>query len=347
MHFSTLPVEILTQVFLSLPTISSVISLASTCHRFHDAYHSSRRRLILSEAAEREFGPVDDIVQLVTQNSSQPAHVRRDVPISDALILQIIKIGKVARKWETIYPHKKWKDDFENRRTLTEEECFRLRRALYRLWLFGRAFHNNGYVRTARSLPQVKLERAALLHNFPVAELAEMQDVYTVMRDMVAQNICPSNGRIRQKFQKRHPDSNHQLLFNIHLNYPLPAPAPFLPSINDYNNSSYLESKYHSRLQPSRWHEPGGEGWGDEILHYYVVEDMMKLDPEQILWLRDHCPYKQHVECYVKGLGEWFNNNGQTFGETLDFVTSQRGGDTEELKAMIEDGEMGVAVCEM
>lgn len=94
MYFDTLPTEIITHIFLSLPNISSAIALASTCYRFHNVFHSSKRLLILNEAAEAEFGPVDDVVQLLTHNASQPAHIRRSVPLSDALMRQIVKIGK-------------------------------------------------------------------------------------------------------------------------------------------------------------------------------------------------------------------------------------------------------------
>ena len=34
----------------------------------------------------------------------------------------------------------------------------------------------------------------------------------------------------------------------------------------------------------------------------------MKLDPEQILFLRDSCPLKSQVESYIKNTGEWFGN---------------------------------------
>jgi hypothetical protein len=49
------------------------------------------------------------------------------------------------------------------------------------------------------------------------------------------------------------------------------------------------------------------------------------------------------VESYVKEVGgEWFINNGETFSETLAFVIRQRGGDMEELRAAVEDGEIGI-----
>jgi len=338
MYFDTLPNEIITQVFLSLPSIASAINLSSTCHRFRNAYQSSKKLEILQGAADAELGPIEDIVQLLTQNASQPAHLRRRVPMSEALLHQVIKTGRIAQKYEDIYPSKKWKVNFANRRLLLPAERFVLRRALYRLWLYSKAFHTPTHVRTCRSLPEVMRERAALLHNFSTVELAEMLDVHAVIRDMVANNICPSNGRIRQKFQNRYPESNNQILFNIHLNYPS---APFVTD-GWVPNASF--GKYQSRLSPNKWHDPGAEGWGDDISHYYIIEDYMKLDPEQLLYLRDNCHLKAQVESHVRGLGEYFGNNGETFSETLGFVVKQRGCDLEVLRHAVEDGEVGVAL---
>lgn len=348
MYFDTLPTEIITHIFLSLPTVDSALALASTCHHFHHVYHSSKRLLILTSAAEIEFGPLDDIIQVVTHNASQPAHIRRNVPISDALIKQIVTIGRVAQKYEVIYPFKKWKtEDSSSRRLLTATERHNFRRALYRLWLFSRAFHNASHARYARSLPETMRERALLLHNFPTRELCEMLDAHLILRDVVANNVCPSNGRIRRKFHKRHPESTHQLLFNIHLNYP-PITSFVMPDQQHYNSPTFLASasKYHARLTPSRFHEPGAEGWGDDVGHYYVVEDMMKLDPGQILLLKERFPLKSQVEAYVAALGEWFGNNGETFSETLGFVVAQRGEDVEEVKEAVGEGVVGVVGLE-
>lgn len=116
------------------------------------------------------------------------------------------------------------------------------------------------------------------------------------------------------------------------------------------NSSIITSAKYtHTRLQPSRWHEPGMEGWGDDINHYYVVEDMLKLDPQQLLFLRDRCTLKVQVEGFIKtrvegGEGGWFANNGETFCETLWAVLKQRGVEVDAFKGAVEDGEMGVAV---
>ncbi|OQO04492.1 hypothetical protein B0A48_09414 [Cryoendolithus antarcticus] len=345
-----LPTEIVTHIFLSLPTVTSALSLASTCRSFHAIFHSSKRLLILKHSAEIEFGPLDDIEQLVTHNASQPAHFHREVPLSDALIRQLIKAGHVATQWEDIYMYRKWKHDYVARRLLSTSERFKLRRATYRLWLFDRAFHNIAHVRYARARLEVVRERAALLHNYTTSELAEMLDVHAIIRDVVANDLCPSNGRLRRKYQARYPETTNQPLFSIHLNYP-PTASRFIASDSQYHNSSVASSKYHAQQQ--RWQESsthtaefGLEGWGDDIGHYYIVEDMMKLDPEQILYLREHSPAKSQVEAYVADMGMWFENNGETFSETLAFVIKQRGGEIEELKAAVEAEEFGVAVSD-
>ena len=341
MLFEDLPAETVTQIFLHAPTVSSALALSSTCHYFRKVYTSSKKLIILSQAVETQYGPLHDAIQLITHNSSQPAQLVRSAPLSEALVRSVVQVGQTAARWEELYPFKKWKSDFQNRRLLTDKERYLVRRALYRLWLFTRAFHTRTYSRMIRGSTESMRERAALLHNFNTDELSEMLDVHNVLRDTVGSNVCPSNGTIRRKFQKRFPESNYQLLFNIHLNYP--PPSSFVPS-GYYHSSANMESKFHNKFTPSRHHEPGAEGWGDDILHYYVVEDMLKLDPEQILYLKDNCPYKAQVEGFTQNLGEWFTNNGETFCQTLGHVIYQRGGEMEELREAVRDGEAGVTL---
>lgn len=348
MLLEDLPTEILFGIFLRAPTIASVLALASTCHRLNNIFKSSKKLRILERAAERQYGPLHDIIQLVTHNASQSAHVPRTAALSETLLHSIVEVGQVAARWEEIYPFKKWKADFANRRLLKPHERYVLRRALYRLWLFSRAYHNREHPRLLRAAPQSMMERALLLHNFNTGELAEMYDVHGMLRDTISNNICPSNGTIRRKFEKRFPGSGHQLLFNIHLNYPSNGTFFNSGSSAEYfahhNNGRIVDSKYHSKFVPSRWHEPGAEGWGDDVLHYYVVEDMLKLDPAQILYLRNEAPLKGQVETYVRDLGEWFDNNGETFCQTMAHVVMQRGDEMEEIREAVTDGVLGVAV---
>ncbi|KAL4960306.1 Brix domain-containing protein [Aspergillus stella-maris] len=361
MSFNNLATELLLHIFRSCDTISDVMNLAAACRRFRNVFNSSNKLQILMDVAEMEFGPVDDIIQIATHNTSQPAHIIRTAPLTASLLKQVVHMGRVAQKWEVIYPVKKWKLDYENRRSLSDEERFRLRRAVYRLWLYHRAFHRREFDRYSRSLRITVGERAQLLHNWSTSELAEIEDVRMVVSDVVQNHICPSNGTIQRKFRKRYPESNHQLLFNVHVNYPMNNNLPFSPygfynpdfeTTNDQDrlfhsthSSSFTNSsaKYRSCFRNDIFHEPGSEGWGDEIPHYYVVQDMMKLDPGQVLWLREHCPLKEQVEAFTLSLGDWFRNNGETFGDTLDWVVKERGEEMEEFRAAIADRELGVA----
>ncbi|MCJ1480321.1 hypothetical protein MMC06_000476 [Schaereria dolodes] len=345
--FENLANELVLHVFQSCTSISDVLNLASTCQHFRKVFAASQKLPILYQAAEAQYGPLQDAIQLVTHNSSQPAQLIRKVPFSFALLKQLIEVGSAARKWEDIYPAKKWKHDFEDRRLLTTSERRHLRRAVYRLWLYTRAFHNNRYPRAMRMHRCHVVERASLLHNWNTTELAEIEDIREIVRDVLQSHICPSNGTIQRKFRKRFPESDQQLLFNIHLNYPPPTSAfqAHFHSTHQLTSSpKFFPTTTTSsvKLQSTSFHEPGAEGWGDEIPHYYVVEDMLKLDPGQIVWLKENAPLKGMVQAYVKGLGEWFENNGETFGQTLDWVVKERGEDIEELRDGVKDGDLGI-----
>jgi hypothetical protein len=368
MHFEYLATEIITTVFVHCTSVNDVLALSSTCKRFRSIYsHPSSRLRILQHATESQYGPLADAIQLITHNASQPAHIHRSVPFSLALLKQIVRYGRTAEKWCNIYPFKKWKHNFEERRLLTGDEKWRLRRALYRIWLYSRAFHNRGHPREHRMTLAHVHERAELLHNWSTVELAEIADVHAVMREVVHANVCPSNGSISRKFKKRFPEGEYgqqQLLFNIHLNYPAP-PNPFAPPalppseyhspppthniLDSFHSSQTHASKYasHHRFALTGHHDPGSEGWGDDIHHYYVVEDMLKLDPEQLLWLKEKAPLRAQVEAFVQGLGrDWFENNGETWGQTLEWVLRERGEDVGGVFEAVREGDLGIAVLD-
>jgi hypothetical protein len=355
MLFEDLATELVVQIFFSCTSVTDVTALSSTCHRFRNIYSSSQKLHILEKAAEAQFGPLRDLNQLLTHNASQPAHIVRSIPFSFALLKQIVQHGRVAEKWCDIYPFKKWKYNFESRRLLTNEEQYNLRRAIYRLWLYSRAFHNRENPRELRATRLILLKRAALLHNWSTWELGEIADVHLVLREVVQSSICPSNGTIARKFKKRHPNNEHSLLFNIHLNYPPTAPQAYNPyTTNPLSTQFHNTPTYASRYAASKYslhpsHEVGAEGWGDDIPHYYHVEDLLKLDPSQVLWLKENAPMKSMVEAYVRSLcpeNDWFTNNGETWMQTLEFVLDERGQDIAEFMGAIADGELGIAVDE-
>jgi len=346
-HIEFLASELLVHIFESLESVSDVLSLGATCHRLHDIATSSQQLRFLANAAERQYGPIADAAQLLTQNASQPAHVLRPVNMSFALLKQLAHIGSVANKWADIYPLKKWKEDFVNRRLLSEPERARVRRAIYRLWLYGRAFHTPSLPRELRLVPEVMHNRAELLYTWPTDELLEMMDVREVMRDVLSSNVCPSNGAVTRKFRQRHGDEAvKNLVFNmtnIHLNFPPPEQTSRVclatsghfaaqpPRELFHHSTTYMSTTTRTKAYYLGRKDAGSEGWGDSLSHYYVVEDMLKLEPDQILWLKEKKMCKADVMDWVRGIGDWFNNYGDTWGETMKFVMGQRGEDLEEL----------------
>lgn len=346
------PSETLSDILYSCESLQDLLSLSMTCRRFHSLY-KARKVQYLSEAIERQYGPLHDAIQLVTYNASQPAHIIRSPPLSEALLRQVIRHGRVAAAWEDIYPVKHWHENFEDRRLLMPQERRVLRRAIYRLWLYDVAFHTISVSRFVRMSPVYIRERTLLLHNWTNHDLAAMANVHGVLREVLRSNVCPSNGAIEKKFRKRFPESSHQLIFNIHSPCPQPVTAPFMPSHRDLMtgmnghvpmHQNVADYRHYAKFKPTLQHDPGFEGWGDDINHYYVVEDMLKLTPQQILWLKDNAPSKFQVESYVKQLGEWFENNGETFEQTLDVVLAQRGVDVGEFRDAVSGGQAGVAV---
>ena len=367
MHIEDLPNELIIAAFSFCGSIRDVLSLASANRRFHHLFSNPRKLSLLFQVAETQYGPLEDAIQVVTYNSSQPAHVLRTAPDSLALLKQLITLGKSADTWFSVYPIHKWDTDFEQRRMLRPQEEYRLRRAIYRLTLYARAFHNSRYTRTGRMLREVILERCSLLHNWSTQELSEMEDTRNVLRYVIEQ-VCPSNGAISRKFHKRFPNSEHQLIFNlnVHLNYPTSGNDIFLPSQHHFHTTQQISPSSRASLAMSKYvatphHEPGSEGWGDDIRHYYIVEgifssasaetalltitsDMMKLEPAQMMWLKEHAPLKGMVEVYIKNLGPWFENNGDTFQQTLEWVMNERGEDVEEIRQCITERSRGIVI---
>jgi hypothetical protein len=347
MHFNHLANELILHIFHSCATMQDAHNLSSINRHFRGLFKGSQHMPILISVAETQYGPLPEAIQIVTQNASQPAHIIRNVPVSLALLKQLVTIGIAAQAWADLYPSLKWKIDYENRRLLTTLEQRHARRAIYRLWLYSRAFHNARYTRHGRTLRHNVLTRAELLHNWTTAELAQIADMHALVRSVVQSYVCPSNGTIQRQFRRRFPENDGaQLLFNIHLNYPPPPTSSFERYFHTMHQATAAgtASVANMKWKATAWHEPGAEGWGDDIPHYYVVEDMLKLDPGQILWLKENAPLKGMVEGYVKSLGEWFENNGETFGQTLEWVLGERGEEFEDIKDAVNERELGIVV---
>ncbi|KAK4691370.1 hypothetical protein P7C71_g5615, partial [Lecanoromycetidae sp. Uapishka_2] len=358
MQITDLANEILLHVFQSSTNISSLLALASTCKHFHSIL--ARAYLpTLYQATEAQYGPLTDAIRVVTHNNTQSAHLARPAPPQSlALLKQIIEIGKVANEWAIVYPSQKWRgEDSASRRLLSEGEKYCLRRACYRTWLYNLAFHNPAHSRTQRLMPQVVRMRALLLRPWPSQQLAEILDLQSIFRQVMHSQICPSNGTVLRRHKQRYPEDT----------IPYVITTGFAKARDEcvglQHGHIYSTQQPVSRFKSQR--NTVVEGWGDEITQYYVVEDMLKLDPGQLMYLfagvtgqigSDAASFgaghdclmgaKGLVEHFVAGLGEWFENNGETLKETIGRVVEDRGEDFDAVLGMVQDGWAGIARIE-
>lgn len=311
-------------------------------------------------------GPLKDAIRLATHNDSQPVHHERpSPPMSISLLQAVQRVGRVANKFIEIYPVQKWNSDDESpyRRNLQTFEVVRLRRAIYRLWLYTKAYHTSAFPRTTRRAPEKMRLRAALLRSWPANELAEIVDVQAIIRVVIAYEICPSDAEIRKRSIER-----------ISLD-------PFMANPFAATRNSMGMLGMGSLLRPQFTLYPGGgiaakllfgvpqndlsrEAWGDESNHYHFMEDMLKLSPDLIIMLYEHCNgthildtegWLEDQDNGVQPVGEdnikiftetvaadYFAANGQTFGETLGYVLGERGEDLDVMRHAVTEGEMGI-----
>lgn len=355
MQLSDLPNELILHVLQSCTSISDVLNLSTTCHHFRTIL-SSQRLPTLFLAAEAQFGPLSDAIPVVTYNASQPSHIPRPAPaLSLALLHRLLSVGRVANKWAAIYPIHKWRGpQSSSRRLLTSMERYRLRRACYRLWLYTTAFHTSLHSRILRHSPPVVRNRALALRPLPTAHLAEMLDLQLVFRNVLDSRICPSNSTVLRRHRARYPNDDTAPVLRL-------SQCDTRTVQMAQQRQMVLQDEFHaSPLFVSKcWHgkDDTAEGWGDEISQYYVVEDMLKLPPGQILFLlesiidgggrvEDHhvggLSRKGTIEAFIISLGEWFENNGETCGETIAWILDGRGEDVGNVKEEISGGGMGI-----
>lgn len=165
-----------------------------------------------------------------------------------------------------------------------------------------------------------------------------MIDLQGIMRKALELHICPSNGTVIRRHKERHGEDS----------------MPFVGNLFQTKYQRYrLPTDFPCRGQSDTW-----DGWGDDVAHYYVLEDMLKFHPGEIYQLYDFCAgsgrlgemigaidglhiasKKTVVETHVAGMGDWFVDNGQTLGETINLVISERGEDEiEGVGAIVADG---------
>ena len=346
--------ELLLQIYRNCTSISDVVNLSLTSRRMHTLLPSSQKLSILFSAAEAEFGPLQEAQQLVTFTRHSLPNTIRQPPYSYQLLRQVVYAGRIAERWTELYQVEKWAgDNFMQRRLLSKDERYRIRRAVYRYWLYTHTFHNADCLRTMRMFPPFVAERCQMLRLWSNSELFEIEDVRSVIRSVLAEQLCPDNGTV---IQRRH--NLYLPAFADHARLYAPRVTAQSAAIDDLFHTArdnYLvipkveNLSYNGRTAtvPSTANRVlYMDGFGDEIDHYHFIETMSKLDPSQMIQLYDHAVYKWQVEEYISSMGEWFPNNGQTFTASWDLVLNQRGFDVQEVRIAIMEGKLGIAADE-
>lgn len=306
-----LPIELIQKIYYECSDIKSVVNLSATSCRLRAAFIGSQKLLIIENVLENQFGPLNDAIQVVTYNASQPAHTPRKPAMSMALVQQLVTVGYTAQKWEAIYPMLRWRVESEHRRTLRPHEAYRFRRAMYRIWLYNKAFHNSDYLEHNRTFPGASLRDARLtfIRRFNNDEIKEITELNDMLHDMVHNDLCPSNATIQQRYSQSFP-GQAPLYFGTYETYPLHGGMDTL-----------LRRAALKRDLPT---DLVAEAWGTWDLHAGVVSDILKLEPDQLLHFKEKLVNKAERVNYIASMSDTFRHRPSTLRNAAEIIMVER-----------------------
>lgn len=270
-----LPLEIIQLIFGFLPDIESIFALSATCRLFHQAYASSQKLIVVNKVLETQFGPLHDVIQLVTLNSSELPHHTRDPNFSLALAKQIVKCGRTANRWIALYPMLRWRVKTENRRFLDQEERHRLRRAIYRLWMYN----------SAHTMEFESSVGPRILRQYPTRELREIDELRAVFRDTLTHDCCLSNSAVQLHYNQGHV--TRDLLY--------------FGTYSSYDNDAMLAP---DKLKGKSVRDAmAAESWGDDMSVGRKIMRLLYMTPDALLDFHEGCTCKTEREQFLDNIG--------------------------------------------
>ena len=339
MALQELAPELLLRVFESLSSIFDIINLSLTCRYFSKIVPTSQRLTLFFDALDATDGPVQDIIQLLTQNNNQLLHVQRTPPLSFALLSQVSGVACVARRYVDLYPRYRWPEgDTIHRRCLDSVEARRLQRAVYRVWIYAKAFHQSSHQITPTT-SCVATDRLRLLRTWSNHELLELEDVRGLMEQLVATEICPTDGEVYSRVPEDAPR------FQLSLQYPHLRPI-------STSTSAHEDLFHYSRNSDHTIHSPTAqeirfrhmEGWGTDLENYHVVQSMLKFSPAQILCLLDNAICRGDVERFIEQQApdRCFFDSGSLLFQDWVTILQNRGIDVQRAREAVWNGNAGI-----
>jgi hypothetical protein len=334
--------ELLVRIFESLSSISDIINLSLACRYFYDVLPKAQKLALFFAAVDATDGPVEDIIQLLTQNNAQALYVRRTPPLSFALFSQVTVVARVARRYVDLYPNSRWTDAASmNRRFLDAHEARKLRRAVYRMWSYAKAFHQDVSIRLATVDPAVKLARLQLLRTWSNNELFELEDFRGILEQLLATEICPTDGEVYSRVPQ---DAQ---AFQISLQYPHLRPvSTHMPAFSDLFHSTVNTAASNPSIKPTiqELRTRHMSGWGSDLQSFYLINSFLKFTPAQILWLYDNAVYRPDVEKFIEEQTHdpcFFETGSWLFQDWVSVLLA-RGVDVQRAREDIWDGKAGI-----
>jgi len=231
--------------------------------------------------------------------------------MSIALARQIVIVGRVVNRWEELYPLLRWRVETDYRRHLSLHERHRFRQAMYRVWLYAKAFHGPEFLAKERSIPRATSRdpRLSFIRQFNNHDIIEIAELYDVLHEMVNNDICPSNAMIQKRYAQGFPGKD-VLYFGSYETYPLSS-----------GSHEAMRRKVPSLQLPR---DMVRDAWGCYTSQYTQVEDVMKLKPDQLLHLRDDLHCKADRVEYIDSMPDIFHHSPATIRSALEVVMAER-----------------------
>lgn len=336
-----LPPELLVKVFQHCDSGMDMVNLASSCQQLRKAFDDHGLVIRVPLFAEL-FGPLGEIIRVVTQPVGKPEHSSGQVHMAQTLVKKVTMVVNIASTWVNEYLRlnkviKHTNGSGKVVRIAVDKSKIRL--AFYRLWRYYRAFHCVPYDAFANDQADVIELRCELLRQWSHEELLDVQRISCFMRSFIQENVCPDTDAMVYRHQMLDPND---LYYKFdYYNVPALAPKPprpgslipadaaratldlyFLSAPPAFTPRIYRTSKLPILLSPTQiWDRIGSLNYED------LLDDMVKLDPGQILWLVRFAPYRQQVMTFLRTLDrQWFRNNPETFIETSSTIVMERDG---------------------
>jgi hypothetical protein len=113
--------------------------------------------------------------------------------LGDRDINPILRYCLDVRKWEQRFPQFRFIKEPAGCRWLNDDEKERLRRALYRWWLYAFYFHGD-MPRPRRGQPEACVDdiRTSQMRLYCTSDLLELLDLVATIKDLIQHYICPS-----------------------------------------------------------------------------------------------------------------------------------------------------------